>query len=234
MQKIMCEENPQREKPSTLSGEFQRGGSFRGALRSGLYAQRPPVQVEVGADVTLTDLGGHAADIGAMARTIANGLTVIGNAFDEGTIAATVLGVPTFDVVDVDGLITLYAAVAAEGDELGAVLESGGKVKAADLGTLERMAADRLMLRSADSLSLMMSRAASATQRLERDGLVIPDRKTDRGRLLAPELARLAGQYRACMRQMKVHAGYLVWLGSGADAETMDPAMVLEARRRDE
>lgn len=225
----MSDKTPQGLNDLSLPREFQRGGSFSSALRSGLYARKPPVQVEIAPDMALTDLGQHAADIGAMARSVANGLTAIGNAFDDGSVAAVVMGIPLFGVGDVDGLITLYAAVAAEGDELGAVLQSGGKIKAAALGRMDPDAAGQLLARSADSLSLMMSRAASATQRLERNGLIVPDRKQDRGRALAPELSRLAGQYRACMRQMKTHAGYLVWLGSGGDADIMDPAMVLGA-----
>lgn len=211
---------------STQAGPGAPPGN-RNAARTGLYAQKPDVRVHIPANVGMGTLADHAQSVAEGAAMIAEQLTTLGTAADEGTLEAEILGTALFSVEELDELVVLYAKVAGEADNLAGVLLGRQGVPVQSLGTLGPEEYQRMVARSARYLSLMMSRAASAVTRLQASGVVVASRKQDRGRELAPTLSELAKVFRTILRQMKTHAGYLAWqAGDAVEAES--PAMVLE------
>lgn len=187
----------------------------RNAARHGLYATRPPVQVEVGADVALPDLGGLADMVGGAALWVAEELQMI----DDDTVEVDTLAT----------LVALYAQVAAECADTQARLAGRSGLRPAPLGELKPHQYDNLLRKSARALSLMLSQAASAKERLEYNGLLVAG-KLDRTREINPTLKYLAGIMRKINRQLARHAEYVVWANQDKEAEHLDPARVLLGR----
>lgn len=211
---------------STQAGPGAPPGN-RNAARSGLWATRPDVRVSIPPNVSMGALAEHALSVGEGASMIAEQLTAIAAALDEGRLEAEILGEALFTVEELDQMIVLYAKVAGEADEFAGELMGRQGVRVASLGTMESGEYGRMVARSARYLSLMMSRAASAVSRMQTSGVVVASRERDRGRALSPTLGELAKVFRTILRQMKTHAGFLAWqAGDAVEAES--PAMVLE------
>lgn len=187
----------------------------RNAARHGLYSSKPPVQVEVAMDVALPELGELAAIVSGAALWVAEELQMIDD--------------PTVDVDEVAPLVALYAQVAAECSDTQARLAGRSGLRTAPLGDLQPHQYDQLRRKSARALSLMLSQAASAKERLEINELLVAGRR-DREREINPTLKYLAGIMRKINRQLVRHAEYIVWGIEGEDADQLDPAQVLLGR----
>lgn len=196
----------------------------RNALRTGLWSEQPPVAVTVPPDAGVGEMVAYVEGVGGASLWIAETLHTL-DVEDEAELVS-------FEVQalqgELDQLVALYAAVAGEAADLAGMLRWRPGITAAPLGELKPDQYDYLRRTSARALSLLLSRAASAKERLERDGLAVAG-KLDNTPELNPVLRYLASIFRKALRQAGRHAQYAVWAQRAASGDGMeaDPARIL-------
>jgi len=194
----------------------------KNAVRSGLWSEQPPVAVPVPHDAGIPDLVVLVEGTGGAALWIAETLNALDvdadlESFDEQVMKG-----------ELDQMVALYAAVAGEAADLAGQLQGRTGISVAPLGELKPEQYDHLLRTSGRALSLLLSRAASAKERLERDGLAVAGR-LDNAPELNPTLRYLASIFRKALRQAGRHAQYVVWAQRAASGDGMgvDPARIL-------
>lgn len=197
----------------------------RNALRNGLWSEQPPVAVAVPHDAGVGEMVAYVEGVGGASLWIAETLHSLDVVEDETELVSfeeqALQG-------ELDQMVALYAAVAGEAADLAGMLQGRTGITAAPLGELKPAQYDHLRRTSARALSLLLSRAASAKERLERDGLAVAG-KLDNTPELNPTLRYLASIFRKALRQARRHAQYAVWAqrAAGGDGMGADPARIL-------
>lgn len=190
------------------------------AASHGLYASSPERRIKIPADASSSDLAKLAHDLADGALWIAETMTIISD-------AQTVKGA--------ERIVTLYASVAQELQQVGAEITGEIGIKPSPLGSLTDAQYESLMDKHARSLELIINQCVGAWKRLEieemiRQGVVSTDGKKvldaptgllsidDKFNVVPnPVLSYLAGHMRTAKRVMREMAANRAWKLRGAE-----------------